>query len=78
MLPSRKAPRSADVQVDRISSTAAGYMELEGARKDGECRVVEVKNGVSGQLGCCNLYNPMKGAQLFNCANCEYFSQAKV
>jgi hypothetical protein len=56
----------------RISAKAAGYMELNGAKKDGDCRIVNVKGGVSKQLGCCNKYQPQKGAQEFKCGKCEY------
>jgi hypothetical protein len=59
-------------QGNRVSSVAAGYMELEGAKKDGECAIVEVKNGVSRDLGCCNLFGPKKSVTKFSCGTCEY------
>ena len=57
---------------DRISSGHAGYMELDGARKDGDCEIVKVDGGVSQQRGCCNLFDPFKGATKFDCGHCEY------
>ena len=57
----------------RISQKQAGYMELDGARKDAECRIVNVPDGVSKQLGCCNLFDPeSKAVKQFRCGNCEY------
>lgn len=56
----------------RVSAQAAGYMELEGAKKDAKCAVVEVKNGISSDLGCCNLFSPTKGVAKFSCGTCEY------
>jgi len=47
-------------------------MELEGAVKDAECEIVEVKNGISSERGCCNLFDPEKGAAAFQCGTCEY------
>lgn len=68
---SKRNPTGA-VSTPRISAVAAGYMELEGARKDGDCQIVEVQNGISKDLGCCNLYKPVKGADKFNCGHCGY------
>ena len=57
----------------KIPSAKAGYMELRGARKDANCRKVEVAGGVSKQLGCCNYFQPKKDSvQQFDCGNCEY------
>ena len=57
----------------RISEKQAGYMELAGAKKDGDCRKVEVKGGISQELGCCNLFEPeTKSTQRFRCGDCEY------
>lgn len=62
----------------RITAGSAGYMELEGATKDAECEIVEVKNGVSSKRGCCNLYDPIKGADEFRCGECSYVRKEKV
>jgi len=71
-LPSRK-PRSREPEFGtRVEDCAAGYMELEGAVKDAECEIVEVKNGISSERGCCNLFDPEKGAAAFQCGTCEY------
>jgi hypothetical protein len=56
----------------RINERAAGYVELPGATKDGDCEAVEVAGGISRKLGCCNLFDPENAAQLFNCGSCEY------
>lgn len=59
--------------MERISAKAAGYMELEGARKTAQCRLVDVSGGVSKQLGCCNMFEPeSKAVKAFRCGNCEY------
>jgi hypothetical protein len=58
--------------MERIDSKIAGYMELSGAQKDGDCVRVKVANGISQRLGCCNLFEPDKGAKLFSCGTCEY------
>jgi hypothetical protein len=60
----------------RISAKAAGYMELAGAVKDAQCRIVHVEGGVSKQRGCCNLFDPESDAvKQFRCGNCEYLVQ---
>ena len=57
----------------RIDERAAGYLELPGAVKDGDCQVVEVAGGISQDLGCCNLFGLKGGAEkLFSCGTCEY------
>ena len=57
----------------KIPSTAAGYMELAGAKKDAQCRKVEVSGGVSKGLGCCNEFHPeSKDTSKFSCGTCEY------
>lgn len=57
----------------KIPSAKAGYMELSGAKKDADCKKVEVAGGVSKQLGCCNFYQPeKKTADRFQCGQCEY------
>ena len=59
--------------MERLTAKAAGYMELEGARKTAECRLVSVPGGVSKQLGCCNKFEPeSKAVKSFRCGNCEY------
>src|SRR2546428_5547972 len=58
---------------EKVSAEAAGYMELVGAKKDGSCKVVQVEGGVSKDLGCSNLFSPIKGAKIFSCGTCEYF-----
>ncbi|HVA64312.1 MAG TPA: hypothetical protein VNF74_11355 [Terriglobales bacterium] len=64
----------ADQDGDRVSEQTAGYMELEGAQKSGECNLVEVEGGVSGERGCCNLFAPQPEADEFACGNCQHFS----
>ena len=57
----------------KISEQAAGYMELAGAKKDAGCQIVDVKGGVSSELGCCNLFFPKaKKVQRFHCEDCKY------
>lgn len=57
---------------ERISAESAGYMELGGAQKDGDCKVVEVPGGLSKNLGCCNIYKDPGGSQVFSCGTCYY------
>lgn len=48
-------------------------MELEGARKDGDCAKVQVAGGVSKERGCCNFFEPDgRGVKAFRCGLCEY------
>ena len=57
----------------RTNAEDAGYMELEGARKDADCRKVEVKGGVSSERGCCNFFEPdSRKVRAFRCGLCEY------
>ena len=57
----------------RLSAAQAGYMELQGAKKDADCRKVNVKGGVSKTLGCCNEFQPeSKSVKQFRCGMCEY------
>lgn len=59
--------------MSRIPAAQAGYMELAGAKKDGDCRKVEVSGGVSRELGCCNEFQPQKkDTRHFDCGDCEY------
>lgn len=64
---------SGDDGAAKVSAESAGYMELEGAAKDGDCGLVSVVGGVSGEKGCCNLFDPSLAAAEFNCMNCEHF-----
>lgn len=57
----------------RVPEQTAGYMELEGAQKSGDCDLVQVEDGVSGEKGCCNLFDPQSGASEFECAQCLHF-----
>jgi hypothetical protein len=57
----------------RITPEEAGYMELAGAKKDGDCKKVAVPGGVSFQLGCCNEFEAFdESVQKFSCGTCEY------
>jgi len=57
----------------RLSAAQAGYMELQGAKKDADCRKVDVKGGISMDLGCCNEFQPeSKATCCFKCGDCEY------
>jgi hypothetical protein len=57
----------------RMTPEQAGYMELRGARKDGDCSKVAVPGGVSLVLGCCNRFEPLdEGTSKFSCGTCEY------
>jgi hypothetical protein len=58
----------------KIGSVAAGYMELQGAVKDGGCEIVAVDGGVSKRLGCCNLFKPKPRADEFRCGECKYIT----
>ena len=57
----------------RVSAQAAGYMELEGAVKDGDCKIVSVRGGISKKLGCCNLFKPARrSVKEFRCGMCKF------
>lgn len=58
-----------------VSAEQAGYMELDGAKKDASCDIVNVEGGVSSERGCCNLFDPEKGVKRFNCGSCEHVSR---
>jgi hypothetical protein len=61
------------IRMARISAEEAEYMELAGARKDGDCSKVNVPRGVSRSFGCCDKFQPMfKGTKKFSCGTCEY------
>ena len=68
MTPAIRQPKA------KISAEQAGYMELDGAKKDRDCEVVRVSGGVSSQLGCCNLFDPEPGVKQFRCGTCEHVS----
>lgn len=53
-----------------MSADQAGYMELEGAQKDGDCQKVAVPEGLSKDLGCCNEFDPQPHTQKFSCGTC--------
>ena len=58
---------------NRFTSSEAGYMELVGARKDGECSKVKVSGGVSLERGCCNKFErESRYTTKFSCGTCEY------
>lgn len=59
----------------RINQQAAGYMELNGAKKDGECTVVEVLDGISKEKGCCSNFWPPT-AKNFSCGECDYVTDS--
>lgn len=70
-----QAARDARIAQDadsRMSPEAAGYMELEGADKAGDCGKVRVTGGVSKKLGCCNEFNPQSGVKEFRCGTCTH------
>lgn len=57
----------------RHSATAAGYLELPGAKKDGDCLKVRVAGGVSMLLGCCNLFDYNESRKKdFRCGSCKH------
>jgi hypothetical protein len=60
---------------DKVPEASAGYMELEGAVKDGDCKIVYVEGGISKDLGCCDLFRhaPSKEKR-FSCGTCKYES----
>lgn len=66
-----RAKYPADDKESRMSAKSAGYMELDGAEKDGDCEIVKVEGGVSSDKGCCNYFKPEKGAKQFKCGTCR-------
>jgi hypothetical protein len=63
----------------RMPSAQAGYMELSGARKDGDCEKVEVAGGISQARGCCNEFRPESSdTQKFSCGSCEYHREKSM
>jgi hypothetical protein len=71
---------SYDPELDggRVSASTAGYMELDGAQKSGDCDLVEVAEGVAGEKGCCNLFTPQPAAGEFECAQCVHFQSGSA
>jgi hypothetical protein len=60
-------------EAEKVSELAAGYMELAGAKKDGNCRIVDVSGGISKELGCCNLFRPESAkVSKFSCGTCHF------
>ena len=48
-------------------------MELEGAQKDGDCHIVRVEEGISKELGCCNLFKRKDiSVKQFRCGMCKF------
>lgn len=64
--------------MSRVTSEAAGYMELAGAKKDADCEIVQVSGGVSKERGCCNLFKPESGADEFRCGECTELITRRV
>ena len=59
--------------MDKVPAKLAVYMELPGAVKDADCSRVEVKGGVSNELGCCDLWEWEKDSgKFFRCGTCKY------
>ena len=64
--------------MNRITAARAEYMELYGARKDADCKLVDVDGGVSKQLGCCDRFEHEDGQpQQFRCGTCKYLKEKK-
>lgn len=60
--------------LDRVPGKQAGYVELPGAKKDGDCSVVAVLGGISLQKGCCNNFQlgPNAETEEFKCGSCRF------
>lgn len=57
----------------RMSASEAGYMELTGAKKDGDCSRVNVHGGVSFERGCCNKFERQsRYTTKFSCGTCKF------
>lgn len=57
----------------RIPASKAGYMELVGAKKDGDCSKVNVQGGISFERGCCNEFErESRYTTKFSCGTFEY------
>jgi hypothetical protein len=69
-------PNQDQSQPAKIPEAQAGYMELQGAVKDGDCSHVDVEGGVSLDRGCCNEFEPQdEQTDTFSCGNCKYGSE---
>ena len=63
---------------ERESAASAEYMELRGAKKDGDCTKVKVDGGVSLDLGCCDRFKPKAAnTQRFRCEDCRFHTDGK-
>jgi broad specificity phosphatase PhoE len=60
--------------ISRYTAREAGYLELEGAKKDNDCTIVEVEGGVSSKRGCCNGFRPVPKADNFRCGECTFLA----
>ncbi len=60
----------------RVDAKTAGYMEFDGAMKDADCERVRVANGVSSELGCCNLFGKTS-VKKFSCGTCKHVEKRK-
>ncbi len=57
----------------RMSAKQADYEELQSARKDGECTLVEVPGGISKEKGCCAEWERVsQNVKEFRCGTCTY------
>ena len=62
----------------RITAAQAGYLELPGAVKDGDCEIVEVEDGISKDRGCCNSYGwRSRNPKSFSCGECKYLADSE-
>jgi len=63
----------------KVPEAQAGYMELAGATKDGDCSKVDIQGGVSLDLGCCNFFEPQdESVDSFRCGTCKYGSDSQA
>ena len=68
-----KLARNLQKALSRLTAAQAGYMELAGAVKDGDCKKVKVEGGISKERGCCNEFQPEDGkVAQFRCGKCVY------
>lgn len=60
----------------KFTAKEVDYMELVGAKKDGECSIVDVPGGISFERGCCNEFErESRYTTKFSCGTCEYQRQ---
>jgi hypothetical protein len=72
------APLSSPDNTAKLPQEQAGYMELAGAQKDGQCSKVNVEGGVSLDLGCCNEFQPQdESVDKFCCGECKFGSEGQ-